>query len=72
MKLVDTDKVVEYDDSPEMQRKVFDRVIKWFVEHDVFAGESVAQMDSCQVDAAPLMEELADDVIRFKVNYKES
>lgn len=56
---------VKFDDSDEMKTKVFDALIAWYSEHETFSGESIAQSDGPLIDAAPLLESIADDVICF-------
>jgi protoporphyrinogen oxidase len=51
---------VTYDDSPEMQRRVFDHVIAWFHSHGRYSGEGIMQSDPPQETAAPMLGELAD------------
>jgi hypothetical protein len=51
---------VTYDDSPEMQRRVFDHVIAWFHSHGRYSGEGIMQSDPPQETAAPMLAEVAD------------
>ncbi len=62
---------VTFKDTPELRDTVFEAVLGFFVEHEVFAGESVMQSDAPQLEAAPLFADLADDVFKFKVTWKD-
>jgi len=63
--------VVKYVDTDEVRNKVFDTVIAWFTDHEAFCGEVIQQSDNCIIDVPDLLSKIADDVIKFKVNYKE-
>lgn len=62
---------VIYDDTPEMHKRVFDHVMAWFHEHECYCGEDIIQMDKPQETAAPMLADLADDVIKFDVTWNE-
>ncbi len=65
------DFTVKYDDSHETKYKVFDRLIEFFVKHKLFNGESICQRDVPQIEAPMLLSEIADDIIKFDVDWKE-
>jgi len=65
------DRAVTFENSPEMARKVFDAVIGWFEKHNQFHGEGIMQMDAPQIDAAPFLARLADDIIKFKEDWED-
>lgn len=72
MRKIETDDcVVKFDDNREVRDKVFEAVVKFFVEHEVFCGESIMQCDAPQIDGPELLSEIADDIIKFDVEYKE-
>lgn len=50
---------VTYDDSPEMQRKVWDAVMAWFHGHGHYSGEGIMQSDRPPETAAPMLADLA-------------
>lgn len=64
------DCVVEYQDDAAAKTKVFEKLIAYFKEHRAFSGESIMQRDGPQIDAAPLLSEIADEVIQFKLTRK--
>lgn len=67
----DRGRVVSVDDSPEMQRKVFDHLMAWFRSHGCYRGESIMQNDAPQTTAAEMLSELADDVLDFDVRWED-
>jgi hypothetical protein len=60
---------VSYDDSQETKNAVFQAVLDWFNEHEQYSGEGIAQSDDCQINAAPLLERIADKIIKFDVKW---
>lgn len=71
VKREDGDLTVEYDASHKMQGKVFDHILAWFHKHQCYSGESIMQSDAPQLTAAEMLAELADDIIKFNVTYKD-
>lgn len=55
----------EYIDSPEVRDKVFERVMAYFKKHEAFCGESISQSDEPIIDAPLVMEDIADNIIKF-------
>ena len=43
----------------------------YFTEHQAFDGESINQRDNPIIDAPNVMSDIADDIIKFVVEYKE-
>lgn len=66
-----SDMVVHYDNSQEIKDKVFERLIKFFFEHECFHGESFMQCDSPLLDAPEMISEILDDIIKFDCEYKD-
>lgn len=58
---------ITYTDSPEVRDAVFARVMKYFVDHGVFFGESIHQMDNPIIDAPNVMSDIADKIMKFVV-----
>jgi len=54
------DLLVTYDDSPEVQAEVFQRLLDWFHEHQCYSGESIMQCDAPQLTAPELLSDIAD------------
>lgn len=63
--------VVTFDDSEAAKQAVFQRLLKFFTHHEAFSGESVMQCDGPQIEAAPLLAELADEIFKFDRTFKE-
>ncbi|MCK5610721.1 hypothetical protein KAR91_53100 [Candidatus Pacearchaeota archaeon] len=71
MKIKTENFIVEFDDSPEMAAKVFKRLIDWYKEHESFCGETIQQRDEPIIDAPNILSLIADDIIKFDVEYDD-
>lgn len=72
MRKIETDNCkVEFDDSQKTKDKVFEAVIAFFVEHESFSGECICQSDDPQIEAAPAFGNIADDILKFNVTWKD-
>lgn len=71
MRIEVKDYIVEYEDTPEMHKKVFDAVLEYFKKHQAFHGEVIMQCDDPIIDAPNALSNIADDIMKFKVTYKE-
>lgn len=72
MALIDTpDYTVEYKDDPATKDAVFNAVLEFFKKHDKFCGDSISQSDGPIVDAPNLLCDLADNIIGFKITWKD-
>lgn len=60
---------VDYECSDEVKDAIFERVIQYFIEHEVFHGESIHQMDNPIIDAPNVMSDICDNIIKFDVKY---
>jgi len=58
--------ILSYENPEKIKDEVFNRVLGWFKEYDAFCGETVMQSDTPQIESAPFLSELADDVFKFK------
>ena len=66
MKTIITDDYeITYDDSPEMAKAVFDKLIEWYIDTELFSGESICQSDTGNIEAPMILSDIADDVIKF-------
>lgn len=63
--------IVTYNDTQEIRDAVFERVMKYFIEHEAFFGESIHQSDDPIIDAPNVMSDIADDIIKFKFQSEE-
>lgn len=62
--------IVLVDDSPEIKKVVWDRLIAYFRKHGAYCGESVMQCDGPNIEASEVMSEIADIV--FKTGDKDA
>lgn len=62
---------VSYEDSQEVRDAVFEKIMDYYKKHNVFSGESIMQMDNPVIDAPTVLSDIADDIIKFKVEYDE-
>lgn len=65
------DMVVTFKDDEVTKQAVFDRVMSFFKEHEMFNGECIHQCDATIIDAPSVLSDIADDIIRFDVVWKE-
>lgn len=65
------DLIVTYEDSKAVKDAVFKRVMAYFNGHRMYHGEGIHQMDNTIIDAPCVMSDIADDIIKFKVTYKD-
>lgn len=62
---------VTYSDDDATKQAVFDRVIAYFKKHDAYSGSSVMQLDMAFCAAPSVLADIADNIIKFDVEYKE-
>lgn len=62
---------VTYLDDEATKQAVFDRVIAYFTENKAFSGEVIHRRDGATIDAPYVLANIADNIIRFQVEYKE-
>ena len=67
------DKVtVTFDDSQEAKDKVFQYLMdNYFFKYESFCGESICQSDDPQIYAPHVMSTIAEDIIKFEVEYED-
>ena len=69
--VVTKSRVVKFKDNEEIKAKVFSRLIAFYFHHEAFSGEQIQQSDEPVIDAPTLLSEIADDIIKFDVEYTE-
>lgn len=62
---------VTFNSGPETKEAVFNKIIEWFKEYQSFSGECICQSDDPQIYAPQLLGEIADEILKFEVEYKE-
>jgi hypothetical protein len=64
--------VVRFEDSPEIQNLVFEKLINsYFFKAGSFSGECIMQSDKAQEEAPVVLAEIADDILKFDVQYPD-
>jgi hypothetical protein len=61
------DFTVSFEDTPEIHKKVFDRVLKFYQDHRAFHEDTVSQDENCQIDANDVFVDIAHNIIKFQV-----
>lgn len=69
--IYDGDYIVRCERSPEKDAEIVDRLIEWYRQVNAVDGESIMQSDEPQIEAAPFLADLADNVIKFKTEWIE-
>lgn len=72
MKTIKTDNyVVTIDDSQEVKDAIFERLIKFGLQHDAWTGESIFQSDEPNIDSVSVMCEIFDDIMKSDITWNE-
>lgn len=61
---------VEFDETNEMKDQVFNRVIEYYFDQNAFHGEVIMQSDDCIIAAPNVLADIADNIIKFQVEYE--
>lgn len=64
------DYIVEFDETPELKEAVYNKVLQWFIDNELFHGEMVMQTDRGNIESVTVMTELADKFC-FDLTYEE-
>jgi UDP:flavonoid glycosyltransferase YjiC (YdhE family) len=67
----DGEAIASYEETPELKDQVFERVLSFFKSVDHFTGESLQQSDNVQELAPDLVSDIADNIIKFELTWKE-
>lgn len=71
-KIETDDFIVEFDDTPELRDAVFERLLKFYsTDIESFSGECMVQGDSVYIVGPPMLGEIADEIIKFDVKWKD-
>jgi hypothetical protein len=65
------DFIIEFNDSQGTKENLFNRMLLFFVKMESFSSESIMQSDEPQIEAAPLLGDIADEVFKFNVTWKK-
>jgi len=47
--------------SPEIDKEIVDKLVKWFEEHNCYDGETLCQDDDSIIDAPNLLADILDE-----------
>lgn len=70
MRIETSDLLLFCDNSDETKQKLFHKIVDFFVERELFNGESITQSDVVSIDAPQLLSEIAEDILKFDVKFK--
>ena len=62
---------LSYNNDSITKDKLYKALLTFFTEQEKYSGESICQSDSAQSDGIELLSDIADDIFKFKVKYKE-
>jgi len=72
MKKVETaDYILEYDTDPERILEIFEKLLDFFIKNEVFLQEDIMQADEVIMDAPKLLSDIAENVFKFELTWKE-
>jgi len=46
---------------------IYDKIIKYFIDHEAFSGETIMQDDDCIIDAPEVLADIADNIFKFRI-----
>lgn len=61
--------IVRFNDSKKIRDAVFNAVVNWCFEHNLFSGESIQQTDWGIIESPNLTTHIVDDILKFEVDY---
>lgn len=51
---------------------VYRKVLQFFIDNQCYSGESIMQSDAPQIESPELLADLADNVFKFNVEWREN
>lgn len=66
------DFVVRFEVNDEIKQELLERVVKFFVDNESFDGEVIMQSDGCIINAPDVLSEIADEILKFKVEWLDA
>jgi len=64
-------KAIEYNFDQETKDKIYKKVMDFFTKYESYSGESICQPDNTIINASEVLAEIADEILQFKVEYKD-
>ena len=71
MRIETDDFIVRFMSNDATKEKVFNALIEWYKKHEAFSGGSIMQCDGPNIDAPVILGDIADDILKFDVEWKE-
>jgi len=62
---------VTYQDTPDVRKEVFRKVMEYYIKHQVFNGETILQSDEPMIEAPYTLADIADNILKFTVEYND-
>jgi hypothetical protein len=66
----DGNKRVTLNVTQAMKDQVFERVVRFYKEHDTWTGDSVVQTDEANLDADDTLAEIVDEILRPQITWR--
>ena len=60
-----------YRNDQVVKDEIYYKLLEFFKDHQAFNKEQNAQNDGVQIDSPDLLGEIAEDLFKFKVEYKD-
>ena len=60
---------VTYQDTPDVRKEVFRKIMEYYIKHQVFTGLSIVQSDDPMIEASYTLADIADNILKFEVDY---
>lgn len=63
-KIYNGEKLVRIDNVELKKELIFNRIIKYMIDHNCSSGETLQQSDECLLDAPDVLSEIIDEIIQ--------
>lgn len=60
-----SDGVVRYNCDQKTKDILYDKILEWFMDREIFNNESIVQSDISLLDGPDLLSEIAEDIFEF-------
>ncbi len=67
--IYDGDATLSYLDTAEVKEQLFNKMLEFFKQHEIYSGEGVCQSDEVIIDAPNLLGDIADEIFKFEVTH---
>jgi len=69
--IYDGNATAEYEIPENKKEEITNKILEFCFKHNCFCGETLMQDDDCLIESADLIADIIDDIINFKVEWKE-